>query len=61
MKFRVWVEVFTVDRVTEDVIEVPEEKWDAMSPAERDAYMAGCFDGMRDNVANGGYEEIEEG
>ena len=60
MKLKVWVEIMTVQRWTEDEFEVPDEKWAAMTPAERDAYGGELFEDMRNEIANGGWEEIND-
>lgn len=59
MKLKVWVEVFTVARWTEDVIEVADEEWAAMTPAGRERYKQDIYEGMLNDIANGGCEEVE--
>jgi hypothetical protein len=60
VKLRVWVEVFTVERYTEDIVEVSDEEWAGLTDAERVAYMLNVFEDARDEIANGGCEEVEE-
>lgn len=59
MKLKVWVEVFTVDRYTEDIVEVDDVLWNAMTPAEREAYKGEVFNNAQNGIANGGCEEVE--
>jgi hypothetical protein len=58
-KIKVWVEVMTVQTMTETLIDVP-DGWDDMSAQEQDSYMNDCFEDERNNVANGGYELVED-
>lgn len=60
VRFKVWVEVMTTQRWTEDVVEVPDEQWDAMSDAEREEYKKHVYLDMQTDVASGGWEEIED-
>jgi hypothetical protein len=60
MKLKVWVEVFTTQRFTEDLVEVPDEQWAAMSDAERAQYKQTAYEAMLIDIANGGCEEVEE-
>lgn len=58
-KFKIWTEVFSVQRWHEEIIEVPDSEWAAMTPAEREQRMADAFEEQRNEIANGGYEVIE--
>lgn len=58
-KIKVWVEVMTVQTMTETLIDVP-DGWDDMSAQEQADYMRACFEDVRDNIANGGYELVED-
>jgi hypothetical protein len=49
----------TVQTMTETLIDVP-DGWDDMSAQEQDSYMNDCFEDERNNVANGGYELVED-
>jgi hypothetical protein len=60
MKLKVWVEVMTVQRITEDIVEVPDEKWAAMTEVEREQYKSSIYEDLASQVANGGCEEIDE-
>jgi hypothetical protein len=61
VKLRVWVEVLTVHPLVEDVVEVPDGQWTAMTEDEREQYKQDVFTAALIEVANGGCEEIEEG
>lgn len=60
MKFKVWVEIATVQPWTEETVEVPDDQWSAMTEVERDTYMKRAFEDLLSDVAGGGYEEIED-
>jgi hypothetical protein len=60
MKLKVWVEVFTVQQFTEDVVEVPDEQWNAMTEDERKQYKQDVYEAALNEAANGGCEEIED-
>ncbi len=60
MKLKVWVEVLTTVRFTEDIVEIPDEEWAEMSDAERRGAKDQIFGEYRDGVANGGCEEVED-
>lgn len=60
MQFKIWVEVFTTTRFTEEVIDVPDDEWNALTPAEREARMEAAFDDMRNEIANGGWEQLPQ-
>ncbi len=60
MKLKVWVEVLTRTVLTEDVIEVDDAVWAAMTEKEREAFKRDAYDGMAADIVNGGCEEIED-
>jgi len=60
MRLKIWVEVLTTEQMTEVVDEVPDERWNAMTPAEREEFKALLFTNLQAEVANGGCEEVDE-
>jgi len=59
MRVKLWVEVLTTARMTEEIGEIPDDQWDAMNPAEREARMKEMWSNLQDEVANGGWEAVE--
>jgi hypothetical protein len=58
-KIKVWVEVMTVQSMTSELFDAP-DNWDQLTMAERLDHMESLFTDMRDNIANGGYELVED-
>ena len=60
MKVRVWIEVFTTQRLTEETYDVSDDEWAAMTLEDRESYMCGLFEELRDAIANGSYEVVKD-
>jgi len=57
-EIRVWVEIFTTQRFQEQTVECPDAEWDAMTPDQRQDWMALAFEDYRNELADGGFEQV---
>lgn len=60
MKLRIRVEIFTVERLIEDELEIPDEEWSSLSESEREELKNRAWFDFAGNYAGGGCEEMDE-